>query len=290
MPEGSSAGLCSNVGDHTVCTRVDDDDPSCITIDGVKSCYSDAGGVCDTPECFASADRLLKQPDGTGITNSENPSPPAPDNGTPGERANPDMQFGIQLGQWNAGLQFSSNGGSSGWAGSGGGGNGHRMDYFGQSTMEGSSDGGDGDGDGDGDCEGDDCGDKDSISGGTNCTNPPNCSGNPIDCFNARKQWQIWCQTQAPSDSDLNNAINDGLTMNGQTLGQYLDQGTMDASSWLELPESNACSVQDITINLWLTEVTVPLSEFCALFSTIGLFVLAGATLQSIRIIVSGLG
>lgn len=50
--------------------------------------------------------------------------------------------------------------------------------------------------DSDGDGKPDEPGDKDSFSGGDDCSSPPSCSGSPIMCGQARIQWRIDCNTR----------------------------------------------------------------------------------------------
>lgn len=50
--------------------------------------------------------------------------------------------------------------------------------------------------DSDGDGKPDEPGDKDSFSGGDDCSAPPSCSGSPIMCGQARIQWRIDCNTR----------------------------------------------------------------------------------------------
>lgn len=38
--------------------------------------------------------------------------------------------------------------------------------------------------------------DKETFSGGDNCTSPPSCSGSPVACGQARIQWRIECNTR----------------------------------------------------------------------------------------------
>ena len=44
--------------------------------------------------------------------------------------------------------------------------------------------------------EGDDDPNKDSASGGENCSSPPTCNGNPVMCLQLRTQWRIDCNTR----------------------------------------------------------------------------------------------
>lgn len=50
--------------------------------------------------------------------------------------------------------------------------------------------------DSDGDGKPDEPGEKDSFSGGDDCSAPPSCSGSPIMCGQARIQWRIDCNTR----------------------------------------------------------------------------------------------
>jgi hypothetical protein len=54
----------------------------------------------------------------------------------------------------------------------------------------------DGDGVPDDEQEGEGPGKKDEASGGDTCDRPPSCTGNPIDCLQARIQWRIDCNTR----------------------------------------------------------------------------------------------
>jgi len=83
---------CQTVNGHEVCQNVNDQ--NCISIDGQQSCYSSAGEACTTPECTASAE-AMPYPDGSEVANDDAPTPPAPDNGTSGEKAPPDLEFGV---------------------------------------------------------------------------------------------------------------------------------------------------------------------------------------------------
>lgn len=126
-PEGgqtlSSNEKCETVGGRQVCT--DPTKPNCIKVGGVESCFSTGGEICDTKECFDSGDEFIKRADGSEITKSSTGTPPAPDNGTPGQRAEPDMQFGVTQGENGDGVfgGDTSGGGTTG-----------RYDYFSPGT------------------------------------------------------------------------------------------------------------------------------------------------------------
>lgn len=102
---------CQTVNGKSVCTSPDK--PNCIKINGVSSCFSSAGDICDTPECFAGGEEFLKRPDGSEIAKETTGTPPAPDNGTPGQRAEPDMQIGVTQGTNGTGGQWGGGGGGT---------------------------------------------------------------------------------------------------------------------------------------------------------------------------------
>lgn|GEM_PF-3747956 len=138
---------CEIVAGLDVCLS---SDPACIVIEGEKICESSAGGVCGPDECLADGVDLVKNPNGSELGKPDIDAPPAPDTGTEGEKAPPDLAVG-----------------STGLDGVLGTGDGETSaDYWapgtaGNSTTNGGGEGDcdpgteecDGEGDGDGDCD-----------------------------------------------------------------------------------------------------------------------------------------
>lgn len=86
-----NAEKCQSVNGETVC--VGGSTPkNCIKVNGGLSCTSDAGGVCTTPECTAMAN-AVKNADGSATAKQTEPTPSAPNTGTAGQRATPDLSY-----------------------------------------------------------------------------------------------------------------------------------------------------------------------------------------------------
>lgn len=82
---------CEVVAGLDVCLS---SDPACIVIEGEKICESAAGGVCGPDECLADGVDLVKNPNGSELGKPDIDTPPAPDTGTAGEKAPPDLAVG----------------------------------------------------------------------------------------------------------------------------------------------------------------------------------------------------
>lgn len=86
-----NAEKCQTVNGETVC--VGGSTPkNCIKVNGGLSCTSDAGGVCTTPECTAMAN-AVKNADGSATAKQTEPTPSAPNTGTAGQRATPQISY-----------------------------------------------------------------------------------------------------------------------------------------------------------------------------------------------------
>lgn len=86
-----NAEKCQTVNGETVC--VGGSTPkNCIKVNGGLTCTSDAGGVCTTPECTAMAS-AVKNADGSATAKQGEPTPSAPNTGTAGQRATPDLSY-----------------------------------------------------------------------------------------------------------------------------------------------------------------------------------------------------
>lgn len=86
-----NAEKCQTVNGETVC--VGGSTPkNCIKVSGGLSCTSDAGGVCTTPECVAMAN-AVKNADGSATAKQGEPTPSAPNTGTAGQRATPQISY-----------------------------------------------------------------------------------------------------------------------------------------------------------------------------------------------------
>lgn len=219
-----------------------------------ERCETLAGGVefCSTPNsqeascgwvndqyrCLEKTypDGCQVLPDGSRICGSAAPSPPAPDNGTPGTKATPDDNIKTVdadgqgrdrdldvFGQATSAASSrdpgdgSNPGGTTGEGGSGG------------SAHSGSSDGPedgktsayctanpekcDGSGPGDGYAAG-------SASGGLTCDSPPVCShDDPVQCAQLRQMWEIRC-SGGSGNYDGDTTENDVLGAMGATTAE----------------------------------------------------------------------
>lgn len=133
---------------------------------------------------------------------------------------------------------------------------------------------------------------KGTISGGNNCSAPPVCNNDPIQCYHSTRLWELKCALATPSDGSLqtmlNAGVDDGLGLGpGQSLVPQIGED-QDVSAWFAPSVSSAACPDDLVIDLWLGPVVIPLSQWCGLLRTIGLFVLAAAALQAFRIFAQG--
>jgi hypothetical protein len=106
-PPSSTAPLCINTKAGQVCTG-GDIPKHCATVDGSMTCFSDAGDICDTPECFASGD-AVRNSNGTAIAKENAPTPKAPNTGTAGVKAPADGTLQVKQ-RAGAGATFPGSG------------------------------------------------------------------------------------------------------------------------------------------------------------------------------------
>jgi hypothetical protein len=251
------------------------DKQQCIIINGEERCYK----LIPNEECLENA--FL----GDVICTIDAPTPPTPDNGTPGQPAVPDLDL----------KEIDENGNPTG----------DGANYFNPGTTSGSTGLPDGAAAGEGDgtigqgscdpatmncCQGDECDDR--ISGGLTCNSAPSCSGSPIQCYHSRKLWETQCAMAKPAESDIEAAANASLG-GDPTQGSLVPQigDAFDVSTLFNPEAASASCVDDMTLSLIGDlggSFRVPLSEWCFFFQTIGLLVLASAALAAVRIYAAG--
>lgn len=213
-----------------------------------------------------------------------------PDNGNPGQPATPDAV--VQ--------------GGNGFAGN------TTYNYYSSTTVAGSSNHGDGTGNGECDpsktnceSEGDPDGEcdpevdencradgKGTISGGNNCSAPPVCNNDPIQCYHSTRLWELKCALATPSSASLSTAITQGvsdglLKEDGSALVDQIGDD-FDVSTWWSPGSASTDCPPDITVEHFLGVAVIPVSEWCSVLHTIGFFVLVGAALASFRVFAQG--
>jgi hypothetical protein len=247
----------------------------CIIINGVERCYK----LIPQEQCEENTFN------GDVICTDESPTPPAPDNGTPGEPATPDLTIeetdanGTPTGDGAKYYNPSTKGGSTGLSPGGAAGEGDGTSGIGScdpATMN--------------CCQGDECDDR--LTGGLTCSAPPSCSGSPIQCYHSRKLWETQCALAKPSDNDIEAAANASLG-GDPTQGSLVPQigDAFDVSTLFDPEAASASCLDDMTLSLTGElggSFRVPLSEWCFFFQTIGLLVLASAALAAVRIYAAG--
>lgn len=102
---------CKTVLGQQVCAT---EDKKCIQINGERTCYSDAGGVCVEGQCLSpinSIDEYLQTLSGARVTKGQAPTPPVPNKGVddPLTPANPDGRLVGQIGGTNPNYSTSYN-------------------------------------------------------------------------------------------------------------------------------------------------------------------------------------
>lgn len=237
---------CGFLNDSFVCLDRIEDDGCAVATDGSRACGPDA------------------------------PTPPVPDNGTPGDPADPDVTIEIN----NEGdriVNWFSGGTSAGSARDPG--------TSGDNPYDGNDDGSGLNGSGD--CEGEDCGEGEgSASGGEVCDDEPVCEGDAIQCAILEQQWRDRCpQEWNAGFSTFAQEV--GLPAEGEE-GSTLPETAMtlpsslDDAGWLGGGECPA----DVHIELsdW-GSISVPLSEWCFVFQLIGAGVMICAYLRGAHIL-----
>lgn len=198
----------------------------CEGLDNKKNC----GFANNKYTCLDSLqpDKCMAMPDGSRLCVEGAPSPPVPDNGTPGVKAEPDSNMEVCTGEGACTQHNYYNGGTvSGSARDPGAGSG--TDGSGV-VGPGGVPGGTGTGDGEGEEEGE-------VGGGGTCAEPPTCSGDPIACATLQQQWKTRCsevdQSAIESAFGLTEAEREGdLSGGGEgfTIGSLNADGGFSAS------------------------------------------------------------
>lgn len=241
-------------------------DQQCLEIDGGLVCAPTSMGnpPCGATGCATPQQPVLNLPTGAQVALESTPTPPAPNTGTAGQIAPPDLQFSTQ-----------GPGGSA------------TYNYWSPSTVTGSTLGAGtgttgqdpGDGDGDGDTPG-------SISGGGDCGEPPTCEGDPVSCYQAVQAWNTYCALQPASASQLEAELG-RITDPTPEDGTILDTVTYNLGE-LIVPYSPGPCPTDLPITLpapFNQTVMVPLSEWCELLRILGAFVHLAAGWMAFRIL-----
>lgn len=222
---------------------------------------------------------------GNLICSGDAGSPPAPDNGTPGQPAAPDQTWQTHDPTTNT--------------------SGH-VDIFGSGTVSGSSGpvtgGGDptgagvpGDSDGDGvpdnfpseegegEGEGEGYG---TVSGGLDCDSPPETDGgDPVQNALLYQQWRSRCPETPSEAAAIESAGLSGVPTDGSgLLNTSVDlTSSLDSSGFGLVGQ---CPV-DLSLNLGpFGTVVVPVSEWCMLFQLLGNLIMIGAWYVALRMIV----
>ena len=257
---------CSTFNGVEYCTAPGRDQ-RCLEIDGGLVCAPTSMGSppCGATGCATTQQPVLNLPSGGQVALESTATPPAPDTGTAGQIAPPDLQFSTESGSGSATYNYWRPGTVSGSTlGTGTGTSGENPD---------------GDGDGDDDTPG-------SITGGGDCGEAPVCEGDPVSCYQAVKAWNTYCALQPASASQLEAEL-------GRITDPTPDDGTiLDTVSYnlgeLIVPYSPGPCPSDLPITLpapFNQTVMVPLSEWCELLRVLGAFVHLSAGWLAFRIL-----
>lgn len=239
-------------------TPIDNEDESekCVSAGGFNWCEApnknaDCGFFNDQYLCLESLgnNKCFKNADGSSLCVEGAPTPPVPDNGTPGVKAAPDGSMQVIDNDTNVSVEYnyynsSTNTGSS--RGTGSGPNGDGSGTVGPGGVPA----------GTGSEEGEEGGEG-SASGGLDCAAPPTCDGDPIACAQLQQQWRTRCAevdqsdietafglTEAEGEGDL-SAGNDPVTIGSLNA----DGGYGGACPTSEL--SFTVKGQTISYNIW---------------------------------------
>jgi len=218
-------------------------------------------------------DKCQRNGDGSASCAAGAPTPPKPDNGTPGVPAPPNNSVEACTGSNSC----------------------QEINYYNTVTVTGSSrpmpTGSNPDGSGvvDGSGPVEEETPSGSASGGAGCDAAPVCDGDPIGCATLAQAWRARC-VDAPSPTDLENTFGpatgeDGEFVGSETreIGDLLDSST----GWMG---AGAC-IQDYSLDLggMLPTVEIPFSEWCWLLEIIGIFTMLAAYVSGARIIIGGI-
>jgi len=293
----AQTGQCVSGGGVTACAT--GSPKNCGVFNGDEVCPTAIPpGTC---ESYASG--------GVACTASPNtwtmPTPPGPNTGTAGQPATPSghvQQDTVTNGEvstyqvswyFNAATVQASTQPVQGSAGAG---------TAGSSGSSGGSSGGSGDGKGN---AGTECGNgtvsdgaggcvADSASGGNDCSAPPACAGDAVECRILFETWASRCET-LPQGDQLTTAV--GLTPTSQAphqLGLNPDASTAidvqqvfsagDHGGWM----SRSCPADQVVSLGTYGSLTIPISDKCWAFQLFGTLVLVIAYFVAARIIVEG--
>jgi len=263
---------------------------NCVTSSkGVSYCSSDAYGencgyvnnkfVClgktDKDECWVNDD-------GSRICAEGAPTPPVPDSGTRGVKATPTdtVKAKGKDGTENVYNYYNTTvvSGSAAPAGTSGA-NPNRTDSTNPSTAATPvAIQGDGTGTGEG-------GSDESAGGGADCSAPPTCSGDAIDCAVLVQTWRTMCNP-SPSDADLEAAT--GLTTVADPNSIFGEATEVDVSTAFDTssPYGGGACPPDRVVNILGSAITIEFSKFCALLQAVGYLVMVAAVMVSSKIVI----
>lgn len=253
-------------GGTTVCLD-EDYGENCGYLNGQYTCLEKT----DPDKCWVNDD-------GSRWCAEKAPTPPKPDNGTPGVKAEPVDKLLIckdgvckeydyhSVDQVNGSSRPPGNDGknpadptSSDPRTGGGGGGGGGVDW----TKD------------------------DKVSGGGDCQTPPVCSGDPIACAVLTQSYKNRCVPQ-PTDADLQAAFGPVQKEDGSLFGtEERNVGSLDQQGWM----GGGQCIDDYDLNMGplLGTYTIPFSELCQLLLFVGMFIKVAAFVSAGRIIVGGL-
>jgi len=137
-----------------------------------------------------------------------------------------------------------------------------------------------------------------SVDGGTDCSAPPTCTGDAVQCYQDKMSWTAVCVYQQPSNDDGTAAFNQGAGVTGTLQqGGLLQQigTTMDAGSWFDSNVGNIGTTgscfDDITVSIPPPiggTFVIPMSKACGIVKLIRALVLIGAGILAVRIYMGG--
>lgn len=263
------------------------DGETCVTTSaGNEFCLAKAGTNCgyfnDSFVCLprVDGDECSVFGDGGRICGSAAPSPPVPDNGTPGQPAAPADQI------------ESTQGATT-----------NTYNYFNATQVAASSrdpgSSGDnpyGDDDDDGDCEGEECGeDEGSVTGGLTCDSEPVCEGDALQCAIIAQEWRTRC-VEAIDTADVESMFADNGDIDGDGVSEGANESLpgseseptdvsemFDGAGWLSARSCPATYSVDLGA---FGNIGYSLADACWFFQAIGSLVLVLGAYFSARIVV----
>lgn len=255
-PTPTESAACVQEGGTTVCASPDAPDQNCATINDSFVCLDSV----DEQGCA-----FLQN--GDMVCGNQAGTPPGPDNGTPGVMATPDDTISTNAGDTFNIYNNNTVGGSSGPT----------------SGNDESNNGMDPSGNGEGGQGGTGTG-----AASFTCDVQPACDGDPIQCAILIQNWVTACQdigteAEIQAETGLSPFVdpNTALTNDNFDLSTGLDSTGYGVAG--------ACLI-DIDLDLGATfgTHTIPLSNWCPIFSFMGVLVLLSASLVSVRIVAGG--